>query len=368
MVQGVERLMPWRTMIEVAKNMIAQGHEPIILSGQEPEDIRTYDGVKIHSINHGIVPLKEFLRSGNWDIIYYPFTYRDGLKNQNSWVDINIKKVAYIPSGICPLSGSLSLLKMGYGRLALPYLLDSLIPHRFLANKLQKNGFETLVCQSPMTSKDAIKSGWKNVRCAIPGKENNHVIIDESVLIALGCQDQKFILFSGAPSATRGAILAMKAFDNIANKVLDTKMVMLMRRDVSSDFSDFDKAVEKLVHKDRFIISYEKVSQGQLFAFLKKSWAVILPFLIIPSEIPLTFFEVMEFGTPVITFENGGTTDYLRVGLMIAQKRTVSSLASAVYEICNNPQVRYTLAAKSKDIMSSHPTWAECSMEWMRAL
>lgn len=369
MIKGVEHLMPWRTLVEVAKYAPSEV-EIAICSAQIPENVREYDGVKIYSIDYGVSALRKFVTNGGWNVVFYPITYRQGLKNMSGLSTINARKVAYIPGGLYPTSGSLKLIQMGEVKRALPYLLDSVIPHSIIAKKLRKVGFEAIVCQAPLTASDAANSGWNKVITALPGNElvpENESLV-ESHYEKLGLRGQKFVLFSGAPAPTRGAVFAMKAFDKISTQVPDTKMVMLMRRDVSSDFADFERAVSEIKNKDRFIINYDKITHGQLLCFFKNAWAVMLPFLIVPSEIPLTYFEVMQFGTPVVTFENGGTTDYLKTGLKIAGQRTISSLADAIVEICKNMDERKYLSENSKKIMYKHPAWNETSKKWLSVL
>lgn len=369
MVKGVERLMPWRTLVEVAKHAPKE-FEVVICSAQKTEGIREYEGVKIYAINYGISALRQFIEDGGWHVLYYPIAYRQGLKDMSELSSISVKKIAYIPGGLCPLNGSLRLIQMGECKCAFPYLLDTVTPHSLIARKLQKVGFDSIVCQAPLTSQDAIQSGWNKVVTALPGIASNVnlEIVEESIYEKLGLKGQKFVLFSGAPAPIRGAVLAMKAFDRIAGRIPDIKMVMLLRKDVGSDFTDFDKAVSEIKHKDRFIVNYDKINLSQLFCFFKNAWIVMLPFLIVPSEIPLTFFEVMQFGTPVLTFENGGTTDYLSKGLITAKHRTVSSFANAILEICKNAEERNRLSENARKIMSKHPTWEETSKEWLSAL
>ncbi len=372
MVKGVERLMPWRTLVEVAK-YASEDMEIAICSAQAPEDVpedvREHEGVKIYSINYGTKALRQFIADGGWDAVYYPITYRQGLKSMSELASVKARKIAYIPGGICPLSGSLKLVQMGETKRALPYLLDTIIPHSLIAKKLQKVGFKGIVCQAPLTAENAQHSGWKQVVCALPGNSPaNCDSFDRSYYERFGLQGQKFLLFSGAPAPTRGAILAMKAFDKIAGQLTDIKMVMLMRRDVSSDFKAFNKAASEIKHKNRFVISYDNLTHDQLFYFFRSAWAVMLPFLIIPSEIPLTYLEVMELGTPIISFENGGTTDYLNSGLKIAKRRTVASLAKAIVEICSNEAERNHLSTNAKEIMSNHPTWNSTSKKWLSVL
>lgn len=364
MVHGTERLMPWRALLEVARY---SPYEIAICSAQRPEPMRLYEGIRIFCIANGVEALRQFVEEGGWDVVYYPISYRQGLKNMRDLDGVKARKIAYVPGGIFPLCGSLALIKNGAAKLAFPYLLDSITPHKWISQKLQSVGFEAVVCQTPLTGRDARNSGWDTTIVALPGKDEE-MSINCDLLCSLGLQEQKFILFSGAPAPARGAIMAMKAYDSLADELVDTKMVMLMRRDLNSDFTEFDACVTTIQHMDRFVICYDKLTREQLFCFFNKSYAVILPFLIVPSEIPLTFFEVMQMGTPVITFENGGTTDYLRNALKISKYRNVRSLANAIRSLCVNSEERNVLAENARHIMCNHPTWKQTSQKWLSVL
>lgn len=367
MVSGVERLMPWRTLLEVAKH-VQDCHQVAICSAEGKIGEREYESVTIHTIEYGVEALKDFIQRGEWDVVYYPITYRQGLKDMSHLSAISVRKIAYVPGGLCPLSGSLKLIAMGVAKRALPYLLDTITPHSWIAKQLQKAGFEAIICQAPLTTMDAIKSGWRKAVTALPGRDSMEERQDDSKLNALGLQSEKFLLFSGAPASTRGAVMAIKAFDAIAESLPNVKMVMLMRRDIQSNFTAFERAVAEIKHRDRFVICYDQLSREQLFCFFRRAWAVLLPFVIIPSEIPLTFFEVMSQGTPVVTFENGGTTDYLRKGVKLAKHRTVASLSEAILSICTDASERNILANNALTIMNQHPSWKNTSEQWLSVL
>ena len=87
----------------------------------------------------------------------------------------------------------------------------------------------------------------------------------------------------------------------------------------------------------------------------------------IPSEVPLTFFELLCCGTPVITFRNGGTTDYLHDGLLISDK-SVHGLTNALKLAWKDAQLRDNLSNNGKRIMSTHPTWEEVGKQWEKLL
>ncbi len=40
----------------------------------------------------------------------------------------------------------------------------------------------------------------------------------------------------------------------------------------------------------------------QLKAFMHAAYAVVLPFICIPAEIPLTYYEAMSIGIPIVSF------------------------------------------------------------------
>lgn len=370
LVPGTERLMPWRTLLEVARWMNGtQRYEAAVCSGGGPEGMRLYEGVRIYGIDPTVEALKDFIAQGAWDVVCYPVTFRQGLKNIGDLADVPAKMIAYIPGGLYPLPGVFRLMKDGHWKRALPYLLDSLTPHRLLARKLHRAGVCKLICQSPLTAEDAHRSGWKEneVFCALPGKESS-VQADSTLPDKLGIAGQRYLLFCGAPAPTRGAVLALRAFDRVADRIPEVKLVMLMRRDAGSDFSEFEAAAGKLKHKDQVLVVYDRVSREQLFGMFASAWAVLLPFLVVPSEIPLTFFEVMGLGAPVITFENGGTTDYLRNALMIARKRNEKCLGDAMIRMCRDEAERNRLSAAAKEQLCNHPTWEETAAIWAKAI
>lgn len=373
MVEGVERLMPWRTISEAAMGVAkAEGYTVAICSAQAgTHQVRTYMDSTIYEIDYGTDALRNFVEEGKWEVVFYPISWRMGLKNLKDLASIPAKKIAYVPGGLYSLSGCIALWKIGGLKRAFPYLLEELTPHSLLTRKLKAAGFKGFIGQSPLTTQDAIDSGWsvQEALTALPGLDAFASLEDNyEVFEKLGLRGQKYLLFSGAPAQIRGSQYALQAFDRIADQLPDVKLVMLMRKDVSSDFSEFEQMAAKIRHKDQIIISYERMSPAGLKTFFSEAYAVLLPFLLVPSEIPLTYFEVMACGTPVISFDNEGTTDYLKPALKIAKRRSVGGLAEAMLSLCRNQHERDELARKSKELLKNHPTWEESAKVWIQAI
>ena len=371
--EGTERLMPWRTLIEVAQYMSECSNITVtVCSGQDKElGNREYNSVTIHSIKKGIPALSTYLEENDVDVLFFPIAFRDVFKPFEQLHNINVQTIAYIPGGIYPFNGIMSLSKEIGIRKAKPYILEKLIPHSWLIRKLKKIGVSHIISFSELTRTNIMECGWPSSRTftAIPGLDAfNRLESDYSILKELNIQGKKYILFSGAPATIRGSIMLLKAFDLFAQNEKTTNLVMLMRKDLNSDFTLFNQALGEMKNKNRVIVSYKKLSPRQLKAFFESAYVVTLPFLLIPSEIPLTYFEVLSCGTPIVTFKNGGSTDYVKNATVIISDRTPKALSAGLELICKNERHRDYLAKQAKKIMENHPSWKEFAKQWISAI
>lgn len=373
MYAGTERLMPWRTLVEVAKYMDkCSGMTVSICSGQDRDLYdREYDSITVHSIPKGISALTSYLKEKQTNILFYPIAFRDVFKPFKQLKSIKAQKIAYIPGGIYPFNGITALSKETGISSAKPYILEKIIPHSWLIKKLKRIGVSHIITFSDLTHQNIMRCGWPSsyALSAIPGLDDfNRLESDYSILNKLNLQEKKFILFSGAPATIRGSIMLLKAFDLFAKYESTTDLVMLMRQDLNSDFTSFKQTLGEIKNRHRVIVSYKKLSPKQLKAFFESAYAVALPFLLIPSEIPLTYFEVLSCGTPVITFKNGGTTDYVKNATVVISDRTPQALSSGLEHICKNNQYRDYLAKQARELMKNHPSWKEFAKQWIKAI
>ncbi|WP_418495660.1 glycosyltransferase family 4 protein [Coprobacter sp.] len=373
MYAGTERLMPWRTLVEVAKYMREYSKITISVCSGQDKDFRNreYDSVTIHSIKKGIPALVSYLQRNETDVLFYPVAFRDVFKPLEQLQCIKAQKIAYIPGGIYPLNGIIALGKVIGIKNAKPYILEKIIPHSWLVSKMKRKGFSYIISFSDITKQNVVKCGWSSsyALSTIPGLDNfNRLESDYFYLDKLNLQNKKFILFSGAPATIRGSIMLLKAFDLFAEQEKTMGLVMLMRQDLSSDFTLFKQALNGMKNSHRVIVSYEKLSPQQLKAFFESAYVVALPFLLIPSEIPLTYFEVLSCGTPIITFKNGGSTEYIKNAAVVISNRTPRALSSGLDKICRNSQYRDELAKQAIELMKNHHSWKEFAKQWITTI
>jgi glycosyltransferase involved in cell wall biosynthesis len=95
--------------------------------------------------------------------------------------------------------------------------------------------------------------------------------------------------------------------------------------------------------------------------------AVILPFILIPSEIPLTYFEVLSLGTTIISTSNGGTTEYLNEAIFVS-KRNEKSLSQMILKVSKEDLLVNNKKINAKLKMQNHLTWNEVGEKWLSLL
>ena len=366
---GRERLMPFRTVLEVAIVMKEHGWEADVLNSSVAEsEARDFEwqGVKVLQCPRDFNELSEWVNTHGYDVFFFAATIREGLKNLSGLQMMHCKKIAYIPSGITPKWNAMWMM-CKYGLYAKAWMLEAFTPKGLLGKKLRKVGFSDLIGLTDYTVKQA--GGSLNSYTIYPGKDNfEDIRSDDAMVVKNGLKGKKFYLFTGGPAASRGGREILQAFDELADKVSDALLVFLVRQDVGGEYATLFQTLDKMKHKDKVLILKDKLTRAQLKAYFEEAYAVVLPFLCIPAEVPLTYYEVLSCGTPVVSFNNGGTTYYLKDGLKLAGRVGVSNLSKTMKKLWVDTNEHDVLGVKALGIMSQHPIWEEVGIQWMNVV
>ncbi len=371
LLQGREILMPWRTVIEVAMYAIKIGHSVEILTLPVSVENSGYDikGIIVKVAPRDFGEFANYTKKNKYDVLYYPTPWREGLKDLSAFNSIDCTKIAYFPGGSVHFNNLLALGKNVGWKIARPYLIDWLTPYKLTMKKLKQSGFSSVIAQSPYTAYTCIEGGFVDVKTIIPGKDDFEKLEESpNILDKLNIKGKKFLLFAGAPAPIRGASLLMKAVDKAVNRDSSVRCLFLMRRDVGSIFKDFENALAHVKHKENIIISDIKLERNELKTVVAHARAVALPFLLVPSEIPITFFEVLSVGTPVVTFENGGTTDYLGDCVLISSPGKVDGLTKNILRIWQDDTLYNEMSHRAIKKMENHPTWDVVAQRWLECI
>lgn len=366
---GRERLMPFRTIIEIAKVMKAQGIKADILNSHVSSAKNSdyiYHGVNIRQCPRELHELSRWVNYNEYDVFFFPATFREGLKVLSGLRLMKCKKIAYVPSGVTPFKNAFWLMRL-YGMYGKQWMLEAITPKALVAKKLAKAGFTDIIGLTNYTTRqcgNALKT-----HTIYAGKDDfENIAIDTSIIEKHKLQTEKFYLFTGAPEQVRGGLVLLEAIDKVVRVNPNIKVVFLLRNDVGTQYSDFFRKYKSMQNKGNVFILKETLNAMQLKAFMYAAYAVVLPFICIPAEIPLTYYEVMSIGTPIVSFPNAGSTIYLEKGIMLAKDNSIGGLSEALSTLWNNISLRNKLSQGSISIMEKHPTWQQVGEQWISLL
>lgn len=383
--QGREFLMPWRTVIEVVRGMRAYGLDADVVSVSVMPCVNTcgvtsfveteesIQGLRIKKAPRNFADFCQFVEKERYDVVIYPTPWREALKRDfRAFANLKCRKIAYFPGGVYCWRNNLSLWKWGGLNAAKSYIIDTLTPYKKFTKLMRECGFDAIVGLSPYTANTVNKAGFANSFTILPGKDDFDKLNETpNVFARLGLREgEKYLLFTGAPAVTRGAQVLVAACDKLSkvhgktNKNIP-KVIFLMRKDVGSDFTLFLQAYSRIPNKKNVMLITEKVNRNELKTLMAHARGVLLPFLVIPSEIPITYFEVLSLGVPIITFNNSGTTEYMKEALLVSKSGSVKGLIDNMLALWNDDVLHERLSYKALTIMEKHPTWKDITMQWI---
>jgi len=369
-----ERLMPWRTIIEVCKVFQNTNNCKVAiysLDATPKNNVRTFQGINIYSVSKDCYQFKGFFERNNFSAIYFPITWRTSYKSIKPFCLFTGNKIAYFPGGVYNKSQTISALNYLSFKIAMPYLAEAFIPKKRVIKFLNKADFNSVISLTELTRDKIIEAGFanKDVIFIPPGKD---ILpnFKETLLIPIEgkvFEKGKYFLFMGGPAKIRGLELLLKSFDKACKSNKDLELLCFLRTDPGSNNSYIIEVLEKSTYRTNITIVWHEVTKELLFNFVSNAKAVILPFLLVPSEIPLTYLEVLCLGTTIISTRNGGTTDYLSDSIFISENNE-KSMEEKIRTVWVDDTSVNRKKENAKLKMSKHPNWTKVGERWFNLI
>lgn len=372
-------LMPWGTVLEVGACLSTAGHSAMILSGvsSEPGAGWTARGVRVREVRkpknrHNLEPLGEVCREERIEVLYWPLDWRRARTDLLSLERVGLQVVWYIPGAWYGLRQVMRAMCLMRSCATLSYLAQVLAPkHRFV-RALLAQGARPLITMTDCTRDKLIQLGYPcdAVAAIPPGKEPLPAVGGPSALFnrwreALG--DDPYFLFFGPPQAIRGVGQMLSAFQQVAQNHASVRLVCLFRADPGVNTTSWQQRVSRLPCRDRIVAVWESVNRGDLAAFLSGCHAVLQPFLLVPSEIPLAVIESAGYGKPVISTGPSGTGLFAQQFGLMVPPGNAKALAEAMMCLLTNKALYADKCRAALRVYENHPTWDMVAARWLAA-
>jgi len=381
---GRTQLMPWRTIFEVAARMRTKGINATILSinkRTKNEQCKLYEDNNVpvvisnnlhinpdqlceHPVHGSAVP----------DIVFFPITWKSAFKGNKRWPKLATPTIAYHGSAHYRLIDIARSYRYMTLRELFPYVLDATVPTKVLVNALKNRAINGVICMTNYNKNKLVENGWPDALISTipPGinkEEKSNTPISENFTSLFKKNNPTFV-FIGNALPIRGFETLIDAVQIVLKRNTRIKIICLVRSDPGNELALNKKILIKklsgeIIRKHFFIIK-RNCSRDEIQFAIKHSLAVVMPFLLVPSEIPLGILETMKEGGVVITTNSGGTSSFVGKSGLIASPADPKSLSNQILLLLQNTDLEQKKRLLALHKMQSHPNWDEVGDMWIR--
>lgn len=368
-------LMPWRTVCEVAKGAKDAGHFVTILSlanapasqlpGSWPADViqvnksKAFLARELETIFEKLAP----------DAVYWPVAWREPVWRIKVVGAFGIPVIGYFPGGSYKITTAFNAARRIGIKGAMPYLMEAFAPKKRQVKTLKAAGFSRVIAMTNFTARHVVDAGYDktHVYANPPGKDNITCFENSGLPNAFDHwrQERPCFLFMGPPSMIRGVMEMLDAFDQAAEKHPNICLVCLFRPDSRLDSALIQDKIARLKHKHRIWPVWEMLDEPTRNGFLSNCFALVQPFVVVPSEIPLAIIENMAWGKPVIVTNSEGTGEFVKSFGLVVPPGRLKDLRDAILKLINDKAFYAEKVENARTLYEQHPNWADVAGQWI---
>lgn len=371
-------LMPWRTLLEVARCWQKQGVKVFVVSGGLQVGEIILEGVPVIYVlrpkkGAAQATFDNMLSSLGIARLYFPIAPGP----VNAWVrGLPRRKgtdlVWYMPGSWYSPQQIWLAARYLKPRVVLTYALQVFWPKKWWIRGLLAEGTKPLITMTEFTADKMAAAGYPRewVTSIPPGKDCLTPSMgswDRFTQLAQQLAGAPYFLFFGPPNPIRGVVQMIAAFKRFAKESPKGSLICLFRADGNINPMPVRRLVEKAGLQGRLFAIWESVNASELEAFIENSRAVIKPFLIVPSEIPLAVIETMRHGKPVIGYEGDGTGAFLSQFGLSMKYGSVAALSRGMRCLIDDDHMYDKKCNQARQAYVRHPTWDAVARNWQSA-
>lgn len=366
---------PWKHVHELARRMIQQGNEAIILTdltNESTSDKKEIEGVQIIRVKKKLFfddeQVVKYINVNDPDVINW--------HGSDLWSTIHIWQIRNKIANniVCTLhSGPISIndiraLKV-HEMFALHRfwnnIMNALCPSHLVKKWMSIPRIKLIIALSKRLKLYLMKKGIKRdceikvIRSGVDTKkfspQNAQSITDS---LNFSKEKNKLILYFGQLSVFRGVDTLLMAMPTVIQKIPSAKLLLLAR-----GFLD-DKEEKRLARMALDIKGVLLVkgflSEKMLISYLSLADVVVLPFKFWPQvECPLTILEAMSMKKPVITCPVGAIPEIVhnqRNGILIPPNNP-KLLAKEIVKLLENEELTQEIGINAREYVKKFYDW-----------
>jgi glycosyltransferase involved in cell wall biosynthesis len=168
-------------------------------------------------------------------------------------------------------------------------------------------------------------------------------------------------LYLGSPEQYRGPDIAIRAIAQLRRTGISIRLVILSRS-MNGQFDLEERNLHNLVAEfdlgDQISIISGFLPKMEITRHLERSDLILLPFKLVPSDMPLTVIEAMQTGKPIIASSIGSIAELLANGRgSLVNPNRADELADAIKALAGSHSRQDALGKSAMDYIQTWPSW-----------
>lgn len=364
----VERLQPWLTVHKVAATLLASGWEVHLvtdvnrrpsLAGMQHHHVRTMrpsNAREVRAVLDAIAPDRVVVLATPLNLMF-PGWYRFVKCRLTAFLSYPFYTHAELARALPHLRRADFVT---YGR-------HALVP-KFLWTRTLRKYYSAVIAQSNKTAERVAQAAGPAVAA--------HVLragVDLDFWASAGAGAPRArsavrFLYAGSPKAIRGFDLLLDAFVRLGSR--DAELRILARGCTDAEVNDLRCRIDSRLGqlRDRVEIIGGWMERERYREELRAADVAVLPFVLVPSELPVSVIECIACGTPVIATDIDGLPEAVGNAGVIVRSGSVEALSAAMRHLAADPDRIRQLRAHCIDSRKNMLDWNSVGREWLRVL
>lgn len=363
-------LQPWRYIYEIAVRMVAGRRVIVITDSPEGTKEETWPE-RIQVVSTDLLSFKKrnslvaLINSYEATQVWWSTTPRT-IAYSRAWKRITCPLTAMIT---CPLYPWKVLLRAWAHGVPLEelkaLLLQRMVPRGLFVRLLSQSKVKNVIVQSRANREVLVAAGVpaEKVRVVPVGLDHrDRAVVPAEKINAIRKmldfpENATVLLYLGAVRPIRGIDALLEAFPLVIRESTHTYLGVLARGASEEQCDKLRARCRKLGIEDKVSIVGGWLSREQVWASIEACDLVVLPFVVVPSDVPIAVLEALARGKPVISSTVDGLPELVQGRGAVVDPLNRQQMAAAMLELAGSESTRRQMAQAAREFMETYPDW-----------